>query len=141
MAKLYPPAIAGTLPAFCGTETISVPFSMNRAVSPKEVAGFALKIKTVTGTYIATLTQTDSTKFNVDNDCVVTFTLSESIKTLVFNIGQHYKMQLAYIALYLCGAPVLTCAVAKRQDAVVEGQHVLVSTVVKCDVLRSGHIN
>ena len=97
MAKLYPPAIAGTLPAFCGTETISVPFSMNRAVSPKEVAGFALKIKTVTGTYIATLTQTDSTKFNVDNDCVVTFTLSESIKTLVFNIGQHYKMQLAYI--------------------------------------------
>lgn len=97
MAKLYPPAVAGTLPAFCGTETISVPFSMNRAVSSSEVAGFALKIKTVTGTYIATLTQTDSTKFNTDNDCVVTFNLSEATKTLVFNIGQYYKMQLAYI--------------------------------------------
>ena len=97
MAKLYPPAIAGTLPAFCGTETISVPFSMNRAVSPKEVAGFALKIKTVTGVYIATLTQTDATKFNIDHDCIVTFNLADSLKTLVFNIGQHYKMQLAYI--------------------------------------------
>lgn len=97
MAKLYPPAVAGTLPAFCGTEIISVPFSMNRAVSSSEVAGFALKIKTVTGTYIATLTQTDSTKFNTDSDCVVTFNLSEATKTLVFNIGQYYKMQLAYI--------------------------------------------
>ena len=52
MAKLYPPYINGTIPAFYYTEgatTIVVPFTMNRAVSVGEVAGFALKIKTITG--------------------------------------------------------------------------------------------
>ena len=52
MAKLYPPNINGTIPAFCndnGTVLITVPFSMNKAVSKSEVGGFALKIKTVSG--------------------------------------------------------------------------------------------
>jgi hypothetical protein len=46
MSKLYPPVIAGTIPAFFGNE-ITIPFQMNRAVGEKEVAGFCLKIKTV----------------------------------------------------------------------------------------------
>ena len=50
--RLYPPAIAGTLPAFCGTDTLSVPFSMNRAVSATEVLGFKIKIKTVNGAWV-----------------------------------------------------------------------------------------
>ena len=39
-AKLYPPVIAGTIPAFSGT-SIEVPFSMNRAVGASEFNGFA----------------------------------------------------------------------------------------------------
>ena len=46
MAKLYPPIILGTIPAFCGT-TLKVPFQMNRAVGQGEVKGFYIKIKTV----------------------------------------------------------------------------------------------
>ena len=50
MAKLYPPNIGGTIPAFCrdgGTVKLTVPFSMNRAVNKKQVSGFCLKLKTI----------------------------------------------------------------------------------------------
>ena len=46
MAKLYPPVIEGTIPAFYGDEII-VPYSMNKSVNKDEIAGFSLKIKTV----------------------------------------------------------------------------------------------
>lgn len=56
MAKLYPPVIEGTIPAFNGT-TLVVPFSMNRSVSQAQINGFALKIKTIqSNTYVVTLT-------------------------------------------------------------------------------------
>lgn len=55
MAKLYPPVIEGTIPAFNGA-VLTVPFSMNRSVSKNEISGFALQVKTVqTNTYITTL--------------------------------------------------------------------------------------
>lgn len=105
--RLYPPAIAGTLPAFCGTETLSVPFSMNRAVGASEVAGFSLKIKTVSGVYIDTLTYpsinpstgklkqvlTKEQAQDIADNMVVNFDISG----IDFTIGQHYKVQLAYI--------------------------------------------
>ena len=46
MAKLYPPYIEGTIPAFTGT-VLTVPFSMNQAVNANEVYGMALKVKKV----------------------------------------------------------------------------------------------
>jgi hypothetical protein len=64
MAKLYPPIIEGVLPAFYSDTIvdsegkvikITIPFSMNRAVSSSQVGGFALKIKTVqSSTYLYT---------------------------------------------------------------------------------------
>ena len=47
MAKLYPPVIEGTIPAFNGTTELVVPFSMNRSVSASQIKGFALQVKTV----------------------------------------------------------------------------------------------
>jgi hypothetical protein len=44
MAKLYPPIIESTLPAFYG-DTITVPFVMNRAVSLDQVDDMYLLIK------------------------------------------------------------------------------------------------
>lgn len=109
--RLYPPAIAGTLPAFCGTDTLSVPFSMNRAVSATEVLGFKLKIKTVSGAWVDELTvrYEDPTGANKDEKRIewargiidsqkVDFPL-KGRTGLNFNIGQHYKVQLAYIGL------------------------------------------
>jgi hypothetical protein len=106
--RLYPPAIAGTLPAFCGTETLSVPFSMNRAVSATEVLGFSLKIKTVSGEWKGTLEhryegdlkkeakRIEWAKGVVDS-AAVPFSLKD--KGIEFNVGQYYKVQLAYIGL------------------------------------------
>lgn len=52
MAKLYPPYIEGTLPAFGldkkGDGTIVIPFSHNKAVSPTDIGSrIAMKVKAV----------------------------------------------------------------------------------------------
>lgn len=103
MAKLYPPNIEGTIPAFCkdseGTVKITVPFSMNRAVGVSDVAGFVLKIKTVNGNFLTTLkvTTPDSAStvgyYDITSNMMTYFVASESL----FNIGQYYKLQLAYL--------------------------------------------
>lgn len=106
--RLYPPAIAGTLPAFCGTDTLSVPFSMNRAVSATEVLGFSLKIKTVSGEWKGTLKHMYEGDLAREDKRIewargvvdsgkVTFSLAE--EDITFNVGQYYKVQLAYIHL------------------------------------------
>jgi hypothetical protein len=49
MAKLLPPLVEGTIPAFYnnnGIVNITIPFSMNRAVSKGSVKGFSIKVKT-----------------------------------------------------------------------------------------------
>lgn len=93
--KLYPPIIEGALPAFYGTDTLSVPFSMNRAVGASEVAGFYLKIKTVSGSFIATLYSED---FDNLDEMYVNFNIRENEVYKLFNVGQYYKVQLAYAA-------------------------------------------
>ena len=110
MAKLYPPMIEGTIPAFCGT-TLVVPFSMNRAVSRSEVGGFIVKIKTVNGNlkgtvsamnaelskYSANATSSNfSSYYDMSVDMQATFEIPSSI---TFTVGQYYKVQLAYIGL------------------------------------------
>ena len=51
MAKLYPPYIEGTIPAFYGN-TLIVPFTMNQAVSLNSIEGIRLKLKTITSNLI-----------------------------------------------------------------------------------------
>lgn len=87
MAKLYPPVIEGTIPAFYGT-TLVVPFSMNRAVAMSDIKGFSLKIKTVqTNTFVKNLNSTDYTSSSVNFDTTDAGLVA----------GQYYKLQLAYI--------------------------------------------
>lgn len=87
--KLYPPNIAGIIPAFYGT-TLVVPFSMNKAVAKREVGNFALKIKTVyNSSYLK-----DATYVSHDFDAgTVTFDVSGC----ALERGNYYKIQLAYI--------------------------------------------
>lgn len=86
MDKLYPPVIAGTIPAFSGT-SIEVPFSMNRAVSTAEISGLVLKIKKVNGNVIGTVTTSALTSPAVF-----------SVSGLPLVQGEYYKVQLAYIS-------------------------------------------
>ena len=102
MAKLYPPNIGGTIPAFCrnssGTVILTVPFSMNRAVAWAEVAGFVLKLNTVIGKQVATsnavMTNTTGTPYDIIDRMEVDFDVT---KVTGLNVGQYYKVQMAYI--------------------------------------------
>lgn len=96
MAKLYPPQINGTIPAFYsdhikGTTEMVVPFSMNRAVSLYEVKGMELKIKSLNGTLIGVV----ESSFIDSVEMEATFDVSSYIHK--FNIGSYYKIQVAYI--------------------------------------------
>ena len=99
MAKLFPPYIEGTIPAFYknddGTATITVPFTMNRGVSSSQVKGFAVKIKTVqSSTYLHTETQNISYDLKQSNQVRAVFPSSVVNK---LRLGQYYKLQMAYI--------------------------------------------
>ena len=99
--KLYPPYIEGTIPAFYkdsrGTVTLTVPFSMNRAVNVNEVVGFQAKIKTVqSNTYLLTLKTMEIIEYDMEDKYEVYFRLSEEEED-VLCIGEYYKVQLAYI--------------------------------------------
>lgn len=90
--RLYPPNIEGTIPAFYGTE-LTVPFSMNKSVSQDSVYGMQIKIKSVqSGAYLLT---SDTTNITYGPYYKATFNLSEENSKL--RVGQHYKIQIAYI--------------------------------------------
>ena len=89
--KLYPPIIEKTIPAFCN-QIIVVRFTMNKSVSEKEVKDFKLKIKTVQSGYQPFLTETiQMIDWNTDTS-EVSFLLPGTL-----NIGQFYKIQMAYV--------------------------------------------
>ena len=93
--KLYPPNIEGTIPAFYGT-VLTVPFSMNKAVAKKDVYGMQVKIKSIqSGAYILTDLTTNVT---FDPSCAASFDFSENASRNRLKVGQHYKIQIAYIA-------------------------------------------
>ena len=91
MAKLYPPAIAGTLPAFTGYEIV-VPFSMNRSVSQQQVSSMAIKIKHISSNALLAY----STAASIDYDTMeARFALNPS--TSKISAGHSYKVQIAYV--------------------------------------------
>lgn len=91
MSKLYPPNLEGTLPAFYGT-TLVVPFSMNKTVSSNEVNRIYLKLKTIQSN--SYLVSASTTNFTLSSSyCEAIFEIPE--KTTL-NIGQYYKIQIAY---------------------------------------------
>ena len=93
MAKLYPPYIEGTIPAFYGT-TLVVPFSMNQAVGATEVKNIVLKIKKVNSNEV--IFTKYAQYFDVYGNCKATFNLTANEQEL-FNIGQFYRIQLAFV--------------------------------------------
>lgn len=96
MAKLFPPVIEGIIPAFYsenGIVKITIPFSLNRAVSETQIKAVSLKIKTVqSSSYLYTI---NSKMIELKNNPSVFFELNDENEKL--KIGQFYKMQIAFI--------------------------------------------
>lgn len=94
MAKLYPPFIESKLPAFANVLTI--PFTMNRSVSIKDVVGVSAVIKTAqTGRQIGILTSTTPTYNATTGKYIASFA---GVEDLPLQVGQYYKVQLAFIS-------------------------------------------
>lgn len=94
MAKLYPPYLEGTIPAFYGN-SITVPFAMNRAVGKNEIRGFSLLIKSIqTGNQLGK--ELKAFKYDLENG-TATFNLKDLRNPINCLVGQSYKFQLAYI--------------------------------------------
>lgn len=102
MAISYPPIIDGSLGSFykdptTSTASITVPFTMNRAVSKSEVKNFKLKIKNINsdtlvlGKDISTILDNwDEKKSTIRFD----FTKEQTNK---FKVPNYYKVQIAYV--------------------------------------------
>ena len=107
MAKLLPPLVESSIPAFYAEEnavSITIPFTMNQAVSPSAVKGFSIKIKTVqSSTYLYSVTVTDPNDFNLINEAseirlnIAGVTEQEKQFLSKIKAGQFYKFQIAYI--------------------------------------------
>ena len=92
MAKLYPPNIEGTIPAFTGT-TLVVPFSMNLAVGESEVKAIVIKVKKVNTNEV--LLTKETTLFQISSECKAFFYLDQA-DGWVPQVGQFYRLQIAY---------------------------------------------
>ena len=106
--RLYPPQIAGTLPAFYKSydsatgvlkeSSITIPFTSSALVSSADFIGFYLRLKTSsTNTYL--FPPIYSKNYDSKNS-TVTFTLTADQSALL-NEGQYYKVQIAYVSQYV----------------------------------------
>ena len=111
IAKLNPPQISGKLPAFYGNELI-IPFDLNRSVGFNQFDSMVAIVKTVsTNTqkaFLSTGTDENGKEWgriwydSATRNYRVSFTIqtenSEGTNYFTPQIGQYYKVQLAYVA-------------------------------------------
>ena len=106
MSKLFPPILGDIIPAFYsenGIVKITIPFSMNRAVSQSQIKGLVLKVKTVqSSSYLYTAQVINPLYFELEDSPWVEIILHSDIDEensfiQKLKIGQFYKFQLAYI--------------------------------------------
>ena len=139
-AKLYPPYIEGTIPAFCmkydgahkqkvGAD-ITIPFSMNSTVSDATIVGFSLRLRTAsTGSYL--FAPIFSTNYSTAEGKVIFSLTAEQANML--NEGQYYKVQIAY-----CGSQIVDSLGNTSPDSI--GYYSTVG-IIKCTSLPTIRIN
>lgn len=100
--RLNPPIVEGTITAQSGT-ILKIPFQMNRAVGMGDIDGVAILVKTISGSTIGVVTSKcpKSSLYYANNNWIGTWNINppEDNETLTFNVGQYYKVQLAYYQL------------------------------------------
>ena len=95
MAKLYPPHIEGSLPAFCGG-VMNIPFEHSRAVSPDyDIKGFYYILKDIQQSKIIASQSVAFSSIiqNTDGSLV----LQCPVNPALISVGTFYKCQLAYV--------------------------------------------
>ena len=91
--RLYPPTIENTLPAFYGT-SLEVPFKMNSTVGKDSIVGFILQLRSLTSNSIV-INNLTTNNYDIEQG-VARFSLNDT-QTNKLNIGQYYRLQIAYL--------------------------------------------
>lgn len=91
--RLYPPTIENTLPAFYGT-SLEVPFKMNSTVGKDSIEGFILQLRSLTSNSIV-INNLTTNNYDIEQG-VARFSLSDT-QINKLNIGQYYRLQIAYL--------------------------------------------
>ena len=114
MAKLYPPYLEGTLPAFSlgnkdKRDELIIPFVLNKAVSYSEIQSAKIKIKTVQNDALLDSVRLEDcggmfNELDSEGNGSISFFINENGQlkdsgenSFKFKIGQFYKIQLAFI--------------------------------------------
>ena len=104
MAKLYPPQLEGSLPAFVNTydmnnnstflgTTLKIPFGLNRAVSVNSIKSIAIRIRT-TSTNTFLVSDYIDTQHDLETGNAI-FLFDKKKK--LFNESQYYRVQIAFV--------------------------------------------
>lgn len=101
MAKLYAPILESSIPAFYKEEDkikITLPFVMNRAISPVQVKAMAVKMKNVQSTSVLFEGIVNISRAQLeDNDFNFTFLITDSNLISKLYPTNSYKFQIAYV--------------------------------------------
>ena len=105
MAKLFPPIVNNSTAIFYnqnGIVNITIPFSMNKAVSVLNINNMTVKIKTLqSNSYFYSFENyknTDTILYELKGDnSFLNLVISNEDIVNKFKIGQFYKLQIAYI--------------------------------------------
>ena len=100
--KLNPPILESIIPSFFTTTVgellvtnMVIPFRMNRSVGRQEISGIKIKLKTIGGFELGIWDIDKNGQIDFDNNIIRT-TVPGDI-AIKLNIGQYYKIQIAYI--------------------------------------------
>ena len=101
MARLYPPSVAGTLPSCYeypkGIVDLTIPFSMNKTVAPRELKGFRVRIKTTSTDRVIADWEVNKGAATLEdiNPILTTQIPTDALRQL--RVGNFYKIQIAYV--------------------------------------------
>ena len=101
MARLYPPSVAGTLPSYYeypkGIVDLTIPFSMNKTVAPRELKGFRVRIKTTSTDRVIADWEVNKGAATLEdiNPILTTQIPADALRQL--RVGNFYKVQIAYV--------------------------------------------
>lgn len=91
MAKLYPPHIEGSLPAFSGT-MLRIPFEHSRAVSINDISGLTILVKNIQNSTVVTTWTVPKEAINNDTNEIA----FPNVPISQIKAGNYYKIQIAY---------------------------------------------
>ena len=100
MGSLAAPILASTIPAFYSTGSgivLTIPFSVSRAVSPAQIKGFSIKIKSLQSGSVLLAQEIKPSELELNNSIKERKIIVNLTNNPAIRVGSFYKIQVAFI--------------------------------------------